>query len=58
MILTERKAKDPISEPLVIGGTEYSVHYDKALKKYIQIQSFGFGKGTLGLRKADSLQGK
>ena len=53
-----RKVKNPIPEPLFIGATEYSVHYDKALKKYIQVQSFGFGEGTLGLRMADSLQGK
>lgn len=54
----ERQAKNPVPEPLFIGGTEYSVHYDKSLKKYLQIQSFGFGEGTLGLRMADSLQGK
>jgi hypothetical protein len=54
----ERKTKNPVPEPLFIGGTEYSVHYDTALKKYIQIQSFGFGEGKIGIRMADSLQGK
>ena len=53
-----RKSEMPVPEPLFIGGTEYSVHYDKVLKKYIQIQSFGFGEGSLGLRMADSIQGK
>ena len=54
----ERKAKNPIPKPLFIGGTEFSVHYDASLKKYIQVQSFGFGEGTLGIRMSDSLQGK
>lgn len=54
----ERKSKMPVPEPLFIGGTEYSVHYDKTLKKFIQIQSFGFGEGQIGLRMSDSLQGK
>ncbi|MEI7492174.1 MAG: DUF4185 domain-containing protein [Bacteroidota bacterium] len=54
----ERKTLKPVPEPLFIGGTEYSVHYDSSLKKYIQIQSFGFGEGKIGIRMSDSLQGK
>lgn len=53
-----RKTEKPIPEPLFIGGTEYSVHYDPDLKKYLQIQSFGFGETKLGIRMADHLQGK
>ncbi|MBL7741178.1 MAG: DUF4185 domain-containing protein [Chitinophagaceae bacterium] len=54
----ERKTKDPVPAPLFIGATEYSVHYDHALKKYIQVQSSGFGEGKIGIRMSDSLQGK
>ncbi len=54
----ERKARNPIPEPLFTGATEYSVHYDKLLKKFLQIQSFGFGEGKIGIRMSDSLQGK
>jgi hypothetical protein len=54
----ERKSINPIPEPLFIGGTEYSVHYDTTLKKYIQIQSFGFGEAQIGIRMSDSIQGK
>jgi len=52
-----RKTKEPVPEPLFVGATEYSVHWDAALKKYIQIQSHGFGAGSIGLRMADHLQG-
>lgn len=54
----ERKNRLPVPAPLFIGGTEFSVHYDASLKKYIQIQSFGFGDATLGLRMADRIEGK
>ncbi|MBD0288668.1 MAG: DUF4185 domain-containing protein, partial [Flavisolibacter sp.] len=54
----QRKKRNPIATPLFIGSTEYSVHYDPSLKKYIQIQSFGFGEGKIGLRLSDSLQGR
>jgi len=53
----ERKTKLPIPEPLFIGATEYSVHYDSTLKKYIQVQSYGFGEGSIGIRMADKLTG-
>ncbi len=54
---TERKTKLSVSEPLFIGATEYSVHYDHALKKFIQVQSYGFGEGKIGIRMADKLAG-
>jgi hypothetical protein len=53
----ERKRKEDLPETLFIGGTEYSVNYDSTLNKYIQVQSFGFGEGEIGMRMADSLQG-
>jgi hypothetical protein len=53
----ERKTRLPVPEPLFIAETEYSVHYDSSLKKYIQIQSFGFGEGKIGIRTSDNLQG-
>ena len=56
-IWAERKTMTPIPVPLFIGGTEYSVHYDTSLKKFIQIQSFGFGEGKIGIRVSDNLQG-
>ena len=54
----ERKSKQPVPPALFIGGTEYSVHYDPSLKKYIQVQSFGFGEASIGIRMADSIHGK
>jgi len=53
-----RKSKDPVPKPLFTGGTEFSVHYDSLLRKYIQVQSFGFGEGTIELRMADSINGQ
>lgn len=54
---TRNKSK-PVPKPLFIGQTEYSLHYDTSIKKFIQIQSFGFGEGQLGIRMSDRLQGK
>ncbi|HNU89184.1 MAG TPA: DUF5005 domain-containing protein [Ferruginibacter sp.] len=54
---TERKTKLPVPEPLFIGATEYSVHYNRSLEKYIQVQSFGFGEGSIGIRMADHITG-
>ena len=53
----ERETKTPMPKPLFIGATEFSIHYDSVLKKYIQIQSFGFGAATLGIRMSDQMQG-
>lgn len=54
---TERKTKEPVPEPLFIGATEYSVHYDSSLKKYIQVQAFGFGEASIGIRMSDNVTG-
>lgn len=53
----ERKTKLPVPEPLFIGATEYSIHYDSSLKKFIQVQAFGFGEGSIGIRMADQITG-
>lgn len=52
-----RKSMLPVPKPLFTGQTEYSVHYDAILKKFIQVQSFGFGKASLGIRMADHITG-
>jgi len=52
-----RKTREPVPKALFVGATEYSVHWDASLKKYLQIQSHGFGAGSIGLRMADHLQG-
>lgn len=54
----QRKFREKIPESLFTGATEYSVHYDSALRKYVQVQSIGFGKAAIALRMADSIQGK
>ena len=52
-----RKTMKPLPTKLFAGATEYSIHYDSSLKKFIQVQSFGFGESKIGLRLSDSLQG-
>lgn len=54
---TEEVYEEPKSSSLFIGQTEFSVHYDHELKKYIQIQTYGFGNASIGYRLADGLQG-
>jgi len=49
--------EEPKSSLLFIGQTEFSVHYDPKLRQFIQIQTFGFGKASLGYRMADQLTG-
>lgn len=49
--------EEPKLSSLFIGQTEFSVHYDKELKKYVQIQTYGFGKASIGYRLADQLYG-
>ncbi len=39
------------------GSTEFSVHYDPASRRYLQVQSVGFGGSDIGLRSADRLTG-
>lgn len=53
----EKINEEPKSSSLFIGQTEFSVHYDQKLKKYIQIQTHGFGKASIGYRLADQLYG-
>ena len=43
----------PEASVLFIGQTEFSVHYDKTLEKFVQIQTYGFGKASIGYRLAD-----
>lgn len=47
----------PKSAVLFKSQTEFSVHYDDSLKKYIQIQTVGFGHSQLAYRIADKIQG-
>jgi len=49
--------EEPKPSSLFIGQTEFSVHFDRDLNKYIQIQTYGFGQASLGYRLADQLQG-
>ncbi len=49
--------EEPKSSMLFIGQTEFSVHYNKTLEKYIQLQTYGMGKASIGYRFADQLQG-
>ncbi len=49
--------KEPVSASLFTGQTEFSVHYDQKRKKFIQIQTYGFGKASIGYRFADQLYG-
>ncbi len=50
-------SQEPKSAILFSSQTEFSVHYDNWLKKYIQIQTIGFGHSSLGFRLADKLEG-
>lgn len=54
---TKNVFEEPKSSILFEGQTEFSVHFDEEIGKYIQIQTYGFGKATLGYRLADHLQG-
>lgn len=52
-----RRSPTPKPRPLFVGATEYSVHFDRDLGKYIQIQTFGFGAASIGVRMADRPEG-
>ena len=54
---TKNITEEPKSSKLFDGQTEFSVHFDRELNKFIQIQTFGFGKASIGYRLADKLQG-
>lgn len=47
----------PVPAPLFIGQTEFSVHYEQYLQKYIQIQTYGIGHASLGYRLAEKPEG-
>jgi len=47
----------PDDAVLFTGQTEFSVHYQKDINKYLQIQTIGFGQSPLGFRTADRPQG-
>jgi hypothetical protein len=53
----KNKGLEPENAVLFTGQTEFSVHYQKEIDSYIQIQSYGFGQAELGLRLASQLQG-
>ena len=46
--------KLPCNIALFQGQTEFSVHFQRDINKYIQIQTVGFGQCPLGYRMADS----
>jgi len=54
---TKNVLEEPKLAVLFSGQTEFSVHFDNQLEKYIQIQTYGFGHSSLGYRVADRLQG-
>jgi len=49
--------KLPANAVLFTGQTEFSVHYQRDINKYVQIQTVGFGQCALGFRIADKPQG-
>lgn len=54
---SRRTTRLPVPEPLFKGSTEYSVHYDHVIGKFVQVQSFGFGEARIGLRISDRPEG-
>ncbi|MDN5213917.1 DUF4185 domain-containing protein [Fulvivirgaceae bacterium BMA12] len=49
--------KEPIESSLFWGQTEFSVHYDKKFDRYVQIQTFGHGKASIGYRLSKNPEG-
>ena len=47
-----RTSLDPKPTSLFSGQTEFSVHYQPDLGKFVQIQTYGFGDASLGYRLA------
>ena len=54
---SDKVNEEPKSSSLFIAQTEFSVHYDQDLKKFIQIQTYGFGTASIGYRLAEQLYG-
>ncbi len=52
-----RVAEHPIPSPLFIGQTEFSVHYQRDLNQYVQVQTYGMGHASIGYRFADQPEG-
>jgi hypothetical protein len=48
---------EPKLSYLFIGQTEFSVHYQKEINQYVQIQTFGFGQANLGYRTSNHPEG-
>ncbi len=49
--------EEPKSAVLFKSQTEFSVHFDRVLNKYVQIQTLGFGHSSLAYRLAEKLEG-
>jgi hypothetical protein len=54
---TKEVYEEPKQAALFNGQTEFSVHFDKELGKFVQIQTYGFGQASIGYRLATKLQG-
>ncbi len=54
---TSEVDQEPVSSSLFTGSTEFSVHYDETLEKYVQFQTFGYGKASIGYRLSGKLEG-
>ncbi len=54
---TSNVSEEPASSVLFNAQTEFSVHFNENLKKYIQIQTIGFGHSSLAFRLAENLYG-
>jgi hypothetical protein len=54
---THEVEEEPKSASLFNSQTEFSVHYDDKLKKFVQIQTFGIGSASIGYRVAEQLYG-
>lgn len=51
------RGEAPEGAVLFTGQTEFSVHYQEEIEKFMQVQTFGFGKAKLGYRLANRPQG-
>jgi hypothetical protein len=50
---------DEVPRPLFSGGhTEFTVHYEPALERFLEVQSVGFGPSDLGFRLAGAPTGE
>ncbi|MFB6320451.1 DUF4185 domain-containing protein [Saccharicrinis sp. FJH54] len=56
-IWTSNITTAPISSSLFTGQTEFSVHFDQNINKFVQVQTYGMGQASIGYRLADKLYG-